>query len=183
MNQFGTGSGLMIQAASAVVPGRNVDWCVTGRKFVGESAPAEISIMTHFPVFAFGPSGSELLLVAVPVAALIGLMIGLGLFCSCAKMAGAESCSGGQAFVSLLLGGIVGVIITVVFSLLPVIGTFLGIVCGFLLKAAIISAILRTTYAVGLLTLLLFMVFGVLLCGAIGVGVVVVGGGVMLSGL
>ncbi len=71
----------------------------------------------------------------------------------------------------------------IVFSLLPVIGTLLGIVCGFLLKAAIISAVLRTTYGVGFLTLLLFTVFGALLCGAIGVGVMVVGGGVMLSGL
>jgi hypothetical protein len=59
---------------------------------------------THFPVIAFASLEPEMLLIAVPVAALVALMITLGLFCSCAKMAGAESCSGGQAFVSLLLG-------------------------------------------------------------------------------
>lgn len=136
-----------------------------------------------FGIFGFfgGPSVAGWLLLAVPAAALLGLILAISVFRYSAQLAGATHCSGGQAFATILLGGITALITTAVFSLLPIIGTFLGIVCGFLLKVGITSAILGTTYGVGLLTELLYLVFGVLIAAAVAVAVVTAGGSMMVS--
>jgi hypothetical protein len=135
-----------------------------------------------FVVFGFfGPSPAGLFLLVIPAAVLLGLILAISVFRYSAQLAGANHCSGSQAFLAILLGGITALITTVVFSLLPIIGTFLGIVCGFLLKAGITSAILGTTYGVGLLTELLYLVFGVLIVVAVVMAAVTVGGGMMVS--
>ena len=134
--------------------------------------------------FIGAPGLAEFAIVAIPVALIVAAGTMLYVFRFSASLAGVDCCSLGQAFGSIVLGFFVALIAGALFSLLPVIGIFCGIVCGFLLRAGITSAILRTTFGTAFLTEILFLVMGIVTFALLALAVIVaLGGGGLALGL
>lgn len=140
-------------------------------------------IMTSEPyqLLAFTESGMlPLLLVgAVIVGVLLVFWFIPAVFLLSARIAGIENRSYGKALLAIFLRFFLSLLITAVFSLLPIIGTVIGIVVAFLVNGAVIAGIFSTSFGKGLLTEILFMFFGflIVLClVAVGLGIAVLGG-------
>ena len=63
-----------------------------------------------------------------------------------AKLAGVENRSFGRALATILLGGFATLVVEAVFNTAPVLGTGLGLLLGFVVSAAIMMPIFKTTF-------------------------------------
>ncbi len=109
-----------------------------------------------------------LILLALPLIVLVHaafLLLG-------ATIAGIEGRSYGRSLIVVLLGLIPGFIAGIVLGWVPMIGWLLSFAAGFLITAAIMVPIFKTTFGKGLVAALLSWVFSLIVLGLIGLAVI-----------
>lgn len=124
--------------------------------------------------------GVPLLLLLLPFAVLLMVLFLLRLFVFSASTAGIEAPTMGKAMVTLACGSVYAIIVVGIFSLLPVIGTVLGLLIDFFTRPVFTVVFFNTTYSRGLVAQILFLLLGALIAGAVVIAVIV-GGGVGMS--
>ena len=121
-------------------------------------------------------------LAVIVVGVFIGLFISAAFLLWGARIAGVENRSFGKALGTTLLGGIASFILSLVLSVLPVIGTVVSFIGGFLIAALIMMAIFKTTYGKALwATILTWVLSLVVVGGLILLGIAAVGGWAVLG--
>ena len=125
-------------------------------------------------------------IVLIIVAAIFGLIIGLAIAAAFvlwgAKIAGIEQRTFGGAVVITILGGIASCVLTLILSVVPVLGSILGFIGSFFLYALIMMSIFKTTLGKSLAATVLAWILQFVVIGGIALAIfAAVGGLVALS--
>ena len=98
-----------------------------------------------------------------------------------AKIVKVENVTYGRALAATFLGTLAGAVVYFVLSLLPVVGSVLGIIGGWLVDSLVVKAIFATSYGKGLLITLLASVLAAAV--AVGLTLLVMAVGLVSCGL
>ncbi|MHB1034375.1 MAG: hypothetical protein ACYC35_24240 [Pirellulales bacterium] len=118
----------------------------------------------------------------ITLALLIGFFINSAFLLWGASLAGIENRTFGKAMGTTLLGGIASLILSLMCSVVPVIGTVLGFIGGFFIMALMMTAIFSTTYGKALAAVVIAWVLSLIVVGGLILLGLLVGGGLAILG-
>jgi len=98
---------------------------------------------------------------------LLGLFFHAAVLIWGARLTGIENRTFGKAIGTTILGSVATFLLGLLFSVVPVIGTLLGVFGGFLITAAIMMTIFKTTYGKALIATILASVISIALIGGL----------------
>ena len=103
----------------------------------------------------------------VVVGLIVGLFISAAFLMWGARIATIESRTYGKALGTSFLGGVASLFLSLVFSVVPIFGTIIGLICGFLVQALIMMPIFETTFGKALGATIISSVLMIVVVGVI----------------